>query len=537
MVQATDLARDLSHQSLRAASSWEAWTGTPQQDSSFHSGSLEVLLYESGDPTYSSETVYGCYPLKSQSVSSKEEESEASSPVVENKFSTTVTYMINMNKSKIGSSCNEVCSTQAELSLESMVNSVLNDRHVYDKHSPQISTLSFFASPLYIATLVAIAATITRRFSRKIYAPRRLPFLVGAVLNGVAVNVVMLYVGLIFLGIGVGFANQFVPLHLSEIAPCKHRGRLNVFFQLMITIGIHVANLVNYVSDKIKAGSGWGWRWRLSLALAAVPALIVCVGAQFLPDTPNCLIDREKPEEAKAMLKRIRGTDDVDKEYNDLVLASKASKFMFIQVDVLLTPLTHLPLQASHLLKYDSMLGTFKVDVKIVDNETISVDGKPIKVVSSRDPLKLPWAEMGINIVIELHGTGVLVDGPGAGKHIQAGAKKVIITAPAKGADIPANVIGVNEKDYEHDLADIMRYQCFLHHNCLAPFAKVLDEEFGIVRGTMTTAHSYTGDQRLLGTSHRDLRRARAAALNIVPTSTNAAKAVSLVLPPTKGEA
>ncbi|WCJ44741.1 Glyceraldehyde-3-phosphate dehydrogenase B chloroplastic [Euphorbia peplus] len=188
---------------------------------------------------------------------------------------------------------------------------------------------------------------------------------------------------------------------------------------------------------------------------------------------------------------------------------------------------------ASHLLKYDSMLGTFKADVKIVDDSTISVDGKPIKVVSNRDPLKLPWAELGIDIVIE--GTGVFVDGPGAGKHIQAGAKKVIITAPAKGADIPTYVIGVNEQDYSHDVADIMS-NASCTTNCLAPFAKILDEEFGIVKGTMTTTHSYTGDQRLLDASHRDLRRARAAALNIVPTSTGAAKAVSLVLPQLKGK-
>ncbi|KAL1820705.1 hypothetical protein DCAR_0417042 [Daucus carota subsp. sativus] len=188
---------------------------------------------------------------------------------------------------------------------------------------------------------------------------------------------------------------------------------------------------------------------------------------------------------------------------------------------------------ASHLLKYDSMLGTFKADVKIVDNETISVDGKHIKVVSNRDPLQLPWAEMGIDIVIE--GTGVFVDGPGAGKHIQAGAKKVIITAPAKGADIPTYVVGVNEKDYGHDVANIIS-NASCTTNCLAPFVKVLDEEFGLIKGTMTTTHSYTGDQRLLDASHRDLRRARAAALNIVPTSTGAAKAVSLVLPQLKGK-
>ncbi|KAK9023043.1 hypothetical protein V6N11_003276 [Hibiscus sabdariffa] len=189
--------------------------------------------------------------------------------------------------------------------------------------------------------------------------------------------------------------------------------------------------------------------------------------------------------------------------------------------------------KASHLLKYDSMLGTFKADVKIVDNETISVDGKPVKVVSNRDPLRLPWAELGIDIVIE--GAGVFVDGPGDGKHIQAGAKKVIITAPAKGADIPTYVVGVNEGDYSHEVANIIsNASCTI--NCLAPFLKVMDEEFGIVKGTMTTTHSYTGDQRLLDASHRDLRRARAAALNIVPTSTGAAKAVSLVLPQLKGK-
>ncbi|GKV33440.1 hypothetical protein SLEP1_g41957 [Rubroshorea leprosula] len=166
---------------------------------------------------------------------------------------------------------------------------------------------------------------------------------------------------------------------------------------------------------------------------------------------------------------------------------------------------------ASHLLKYDSMLGTFKAEVKIVDDTTVSVDGKPIK------------------------GTGVFVDGSGAGKHIQAGAKKVIMTAPAKGADILTYVVGINKGDYSHEVSNIIS-NASCTTNCLAPFVKVMDEELGIVNGTMTTTHSYTGDQRLLDASHRDLRRARAAALNIVPTSTGAAKAVSLVLPQLKGK-
>merc|ERR1712100_973419 len=169
---------------------------------------------------------------------------------------------------------------------------------------------------------------------------------------------------------------------------------------------------------------------------------------------------------------------------------------------------------AAHLLKYDSILGTFDADVKVVDDATITVNGKPIKVVSDRDPLNLPWKEMGIDIVIE--GTGVFLDGPGAGKHIQAGAKKVVITAPAKGNDIPTYVVGVNADQYDPSANIVSNASCTT--NCLAPFAKVLDEKFGIIKGTMTTCHSYTGDQRILDASHRDLRRARAAALNIVPT-------------------
>eukprot|EP00798_Chlamydomonas_sp_ICE-L_P004498 gene4498-14657_t len=188
--------------------------------------------------------------------------------------------------------------------------------------------------------------------------------------------------------------------------------------------------------------------------------------------------------------------------------------------------------QASHLLKYDSTLGTFSATVETIDNETLSVNGKHIKIVSSRNPLDLPWKEMGVDLVIE--GTGVFIDSAGAGKHIQAGAKKVIITAPARGSDIPTFVVGVNDADYKHEFPIISNASCTT--NCLAPFVKVLDEKFGIVKGLMTTTHSYTGDQRLLDASHRDLRRARAAALNIVPTTTGAAKAVALVLPQLKGK-
>lgn len=139
---------------------------------------------------------------------------------------------------------------------------------------------------------------------------------------------------------------------------------------------------------------------------------------------------------------------------------------------------------------------------------------------------------MDIDIVIE--GTGVFIDTPGATKHLTAGAKKVLITAPAKGNDIPTYVMGVNDQDFDPSAPIISNASCTT--NCLAPFVKVLDEKFGIVKGTMTTTHSYTGDQRLLDASHRDLRRARAAALNIVPTTTGAAKAVALVLPKLKGK-
>jgi glyceraldehyde-3-phosphate dehydrogenase (NAD(P)) len=189
------------------------------------------------------------------------------------------------------------------------------------------------------------------------------------------------------------------------------------------------------------------------------------------------------------------------------------------------------PATNAHLLKYDTMLGKFDAEISCTDS-TITVNGKTIKCVSDRNPDNLPWKEWDIDLVIE--STGVFITHAGASRHINAGAKKVLITAPGKDED-GTFVVGVNDKDYDHDKHFIIS-NASCTTNCLAPFAKVLNDNFGIIKGTMTTTHSYTGDQRLLDASHRDLRRARAAAMNIVPTSTGAAKAVSLVLPELKGK-
>eukprot|EP00166_Cyanidium_caldarium_P002679 ctg_2635.g639 len=166
-------------------------------------------------------------------------------------------------------------------------------------------------------------------------------------------------------------------------------------------------------------------------------------------------------------------------------------------------------------------------------DDTLLIDGKPVKVVSNRDPTQLPWGSIGVDIVIEA--TGVFVSNEGASKHLQAGAKKVLITAPGKGEGVATYVLGLNHLHYNPSTEHIVS-NASCTTNGMAPFVKVLDEEFGIVSGMMTTTHSYTGDQRLLDASHRDLRRARAAALNIVPTSTGAAQAVALVYPPVKGK-
>jgi glyceraldehyde-3-phosphate dehydrogenase (NAD(P)) len=189
------------------------------------------------------------------------------------------------------------------------------------------------------------------------------------------------------------------------------------------------------------------------------------------------------------------------------------------------------PRTNAHLLTYDSMLGKLNADISADDN-TITANGKVIKCVSDRNPLNLPWKAWDVDLIIE--STGVFVSKEGASKHIEAGAKKVLITAPGKNED-GTFVVGVNDKDYDHYKHNIIS-NASCTTNCLAPVAKVLHENFGIIKGTMTTTHSYTGDQRLLDASHRDVRRARAAALNIVPTTTGAAKAVALVLPELKGK-
>jgi glyceraldehyde 3-phosphate dehydrogenase len=186
----------------------------------------------------------------------------------------------------------------------------------------------------------------------------------------------------------------------------------------------------------------------------------------------------------------------------------------------------------AHLLKYDSILGRFPGEVRAGEG-SIEVDGKAIKVLSERDPAALPWADLGVEVVIE--STGLFTARDDAAKHLEAGARKVIISAPAKEPDVTV-ALGVNfDTDYDPDSHHIIS-NASCTTNCLAPLAKVLHEEFGIEQGLMTTIHAYTADQRLQDMPHKDLRRARAAAINLIPTTTGAAKAVGLVLPELNGK-
>jgi glyceraldehyde 3-phosphate dehydrogenase len=199
----------------------------------------------------------------------------------------------------------------------------------------------------------------------------------------------------------------------------------------------------------------------------------------------------------------------------------------FVAVNDLTDPET-----LAHLLKYDSSVGRFPGEVS-VEGDTISVDGAPLKVLSERDPGALPWGDLGVDVVIE--STGFFTARADAAKHLSAGAKKVIISAPAKEPDVTV-ALGVNfDSDYDRDNHHVIS-NASCTTNCLAPFAKVLNDSFGIEHGLMTTIHAYTSDQRLQDMPHKDLRRARAAAVNLIPTTTGAAKAVGLVLPELNGK-
>jgi glyceraldehyde 3-phosphate dehydrogenase len=185
----------------------------------------------------------------------------------------------------------------------------------------------------------------------------------------------------------------------------------------------------------------------------------------------------------------------------------------------------------AHLLKYDSILGRFPEEVSVVD-DGIQVGNRTLKILAEKDPAQLPWKDLGVDVVVE--STGFFTDAEKAKAHVDGGAKKVIISAPAKNEDITI-VMGVNHEDYDPEQHTIIS-NASCTTNCLGPMAKALNDEFGIVKGLMTTIHAYTQDQNLQDAPHKDLRRARAAALSIVPTSTGAAKAIGLVLPELKGK-
>lgn len=201
------------------------------------------------------------------------------------------------------------------------------------------------------------------------------------------------------------------------------------------------------------------------------------------------------------------------------------------KLDIVAVNATYPAETLAHLVKYDTVHGLFDADVQAGEDELI-VNGKSVKLLQSRDPRELPWKDLGVDIVIEA--TGKFKSKETAGYHIEAGAKKVVITAPGKEEDVTI-VVGVNEDEYDHEKHTIIS-NASCTTNCLAPVAKVIDDAFGIESGMMTTVHAYTNDQRNIDNPHKDLRRARACAQSIIPTSTGAAKAIAKVLPNLKGK-
>jgi len=221
----------------------------------------------------------------------------------------------------------------------------------------------------------------------------------------------------------------------------------------------------------------------------------------------------------------VNGFGRIGRNFYRAVAASQGSNLEIVAVNDLTDTKT-----LAHLLKYDTVLGTFGGEVRAGEG-SITIDGKEVKVLSQRDPAQLPWGDLGVDIVVE--STGHFTDAEKARAHIAGGAKKVIISAPAKGEDATF-VLGVNDDAYDNAKHHVIS-NASCTTNCVAPLAKVLHDSFGIVKGFMTTVHAYTNDQVILDFPHKDLRRARAAAQNIIPTTTGAAKAVSLVLPDLKG--
>ncbi len=222
----------------------------------------------------------------------------------------------------------------------------------------------------------------------------------------------------------------------------------------------------------------------------------------------------------------VNGFGRIGRQVLRIAAEQKRSEFEIAVVNDLTDTKTN-----AHMFKYDSNYGKYPGDVEAAE-DSIVVDGRKIKVLAERDPGKIPWRDYGVEVVVE--STGLFTDPAKAQSHFQGGAKKVIISAPAKG-DVLTVVLGVNEKDYDpakHNI--ISNASCTT--NCIAPVIKILQDNFGVTRGLMTTVHSYTNDQRLLDMQHKDLRRARAAALNIVPTSTGAARVVGVVIPELKGK-
>jgi glyceraldehyde 3-phosphate dehydrogenase len=221
----------------------------------------------------------------------------------------------------------------------------------------------------------------------------------------------------------------------------------------------------------------------------------------------------------------INGFGRIGRNFFRAVRASGTSDIEIVGINDLTDTAT-----LAHLLKYDSVLGRLGADVEAGDG-FISVDGTRIRVTAEKDPADLPWRELGADVVLE--STGFFTDATKAKAHLDAGARKVIISAPAKNEDVTI-VMGVNEGDYNPETDNIIS-NASCTTNCLAPMVKVLDDSFGLERGMMTTIHAYTNDQRILDYPHSDLRRARAAAINMIPTTTGAAKAIGLVIPKMKG--